>query len=130
MPQPLRLTSKEIMKYIRQFCIIILFSFYGDILHKLLPLPIPASIYGMVLILISFATNRLQVESVKDTGNFLVSVLPLLFVAPTVGLLSCWELIRSEIWKIVLLVVVTTVFTFGVSGMLTKLLSKGGDHDA
>lgn len=118
------------MKYIRQFCIIILYSFFGDVLHALLPIPIPASIYGMALILIAFATNRLQVESVKATGDFLVSAMPLLFVPPTVGLLACWDLIRDEIWKILLLVVATTVLTFGVSGILTKLLRKGGDTHA
>ena len=118
------------MKYLRQFCIIILYSFFGDVLHALLPIPIPASIYGMAMILLAFATNRLQVDSVKATGDFLISVLPLLFVAPTVGLLSCWDLIRGKLWKILLLVVITTIITFGVSGLLTKLLRKGGDNHA
>lgn len=84
----------------------------------------------MVLLLLAFATKFLKVEAVKQTGNFLVSLLPLLFVMPTVGLMGCWDLIRADIWKIALLIVVTTVLTFGVSGILTKLLGKGGDDHA
>ena len=116
------------MKYIRQFFIIILFSFAGELLHALLPIPVPASIYGMVLLLLALGTKLLKVESVKETGDFLVSLLPLLFVAPTAGLLACWDLIRDRIWQIALMILVTTVITFGVSGMLTKLFRKGGDH--
>lgn len=115
------------MKYIRQFFLILLFSLAGDICHALLPFPVPASIYGMLLLLLALATKLLKVESVKEAGSFLVSLLPLLFVVPTVGLMACWDLIRADIWKIALLIVTTTVLTFGVSGMLTKLFSKGGD---
>ena len=45
------------MKYVKQLMIILLFSFIGDILNHLIPLPIPASIYGMVLLFIALTTN-------------------------------------------------------------------------
>lgn len=116
------------MKYLCQFAIILLFSLAGDLCHALLPLPIPASIYGMVLLLLAFASKRLKIESVKATGSFLVSLLPLLFVAPTVGLMGCWDLIRTDPLKIGILILATTVLTFGVSGLLTKLFCKGGSE--
>lgn len=117
------------MKYVRQMGIILLFSIAGDLCHGLLPFPVPASIYGMVLMLAALALKWVKVETVKDTGAFLVSVLPLLFVAPTVGLMSCWDLIREDIWGIAAVILVTTVLTFGISGLLTKLLHKGGGED-
>lgn len=118
------------MKYIRQLSIILLFSLGGDLCHALLPFPIPASIYGMVLLLAALGLKFLKVEAVKETGAFLVSLLPLLFVVPTVGLMACWDLIRGDLLRISILIIVTTVLTFGVSGCLTKLLRKGGDgHD-
>ena len=115
------------MKYIRQFAIIMLFSLLGELCHLMLPIPIPASIYGMVLLFLSLALGLLKVEAVKETGSFLVSLLPLLFVVPTVGLMGYWDLIRDKLWQIVILIVVTTVLTFGVSGLLTKLFHKDGD---
>ena len=43
------------MKYFRQFFIILAISFVGEILHMVLPLPVPASIYGLVLMLLALA---------------------------------------------------------------------------
>lgn len=117
------------MKYIRQFAIIMLFSFLGEICHLIIPFPIPASIYGMVFLFLSFALGLLKVEAVKETGSFLVSLLPLLFVVPTVGLMGYWDLIRDDLLQIAILIIVTTVLTFGVSGMLTKLFRKDGGAD-
>jgi holin-like protein len=117
------------MKYVLQFGIIMLFSLAGDLCHVLLPFPIPASIYGMVLLFAALALKLLKVESVKETGAFLVSLLPLLFVIPTVGLMAYWDLIRADVFQIAILIVVTTILTFGVSGMLTKVFRKGGDDN-
>ena len=118
------------MKYIRQFGIILLFSLAGDLCHAWIPLPIPASIYGMLLLLFAFAAKLLKVEAVRETGLFLVSLLPLLFVIPTVGLMGCWDVIRTDVFKIAVLIIVTTVITFGISGILTKFFQKGGERDA
>ena len=116
------------MKYIGQFGIIILFSLAGEACHALLPFPIPASLYGMVLMLLALAVKLVRPEQVKETGSFLVSLLPLLFVAPTVGLMACWDQIKHSLAGIVIVVVLTTVLVFVVSGWLTTVLRKGGDH--
>lgn len=106
-----------------------LFSLLGELCHLNIPLPIPASIYGMVLLFLCLALKLLKVESVKETGAFLVGLLPLLFVVPTVGLMGCWDLIREDLLQIAIVIVVTTVLTFGLSGLLTKRFRKdGGEH--
>jgi len=117
------------MKYIRQFAVILLFSLLGELCHLIIPLPIPASIYGMALLFLSLALKVLKVEAVKETGAFLVGLLPLLFVVPTVGLMGCWDLVQDNLLQIVILIVVTTVLTFGLSGALTRLFHKDGDAD-
>lgn len=118
------------MKYLRQFAIIMLFTLAGELCQALLPLPLPGSIYGMVLLLLAFALRILKIEAVREAGSFLVSILPVLFVAPAVGLVACWDLIRPDLIKIAILIAVSTVITFGVSGLLTRLFSKGGEnHD-
>ena len=117
------------MKYIRQLGVILLLSLAGDLCHALIPLPIPASIYGMVLLFIAFSLRFLKPEDVKETGSFLVSLLPLFFVIPTVGLMGCWNLIRAEVFNIVALIIVTTILSFGISGILTRFFQKGGDEN-
>ena len=76
------------MKYLHQILRIALLSFLGEVLNDLLPWPIPASIYGMGLLFVALSLKIIRVEQVKDVGNFLVSFLPVLFVAPIVSLLN------------------------------------------
>ena len=52
------------MKYIRQFAIIVTISFLGEVLKSLLPLPVPASIYGLGLMLAALCTGIIKLESV------------------------------------------------------------------
>lgn len=110
------------MKYIRQMGVILGFSFLGEVCRWLIPLPIPASIYGMALLFVALALKILPGKWVKDTGDFLVSILPLLFVAPTVGLLGCIDAVAENAVALAVVIVVSTVATFGAAGIVTQLL--------
>lgn len=119
------------MKYLKQICLILLFSFLGELLRWLLPFPIPASIYGMVLLFAALMLKIIPGEAVRDSGAFLTSILPLLFVAPAVNLIDCWDQVRPIVIPLALVILFTTVLTFGVSGMVTQWLlnRKGGKDD-
>ena len=119
------------MKYLSQFLIILGFTFVGEALQRMIPLPIPASVYGLLLLFGALCLGLIKLEQVKETGHFLASILPVLFVAPTVGIIEYWGLIRSNLLPIALILVATTVLTFGITGRLTQFLSKkgGGHHD-
>ena len=107
------------------------FTLAGEALQRLVPLPIPASVYGIVLLFLALSLGLVKVSQVKEVGGFLTSILPVLFVAPAVGIVEHWQLIRSQFLPIVLILSGTTCLTFGISGKLTQwLLKKGGEgHD-
>ena len=54
------------MKWMKQFGIILLISFVGEILEKWIPLPIPASIYGIILLFLCLKLNIIPHEKVPD----------------------------------------------------------------
>lgn len=117
------------MKYLSQFLIILGFTLAGEALQRLIPLPIPASVYGIVLLFGSLCLGVVKTSQVKDAGNFLISLLPLLFVSPTVGIVESWSLIRPRLLSILLLLLGSTIVVFGVSGSVTQLLRrKDGDR--
>ena len=115
------------MKYIKQLGVIFLFSAFGELLQHLLPFPIPASVYGMVLLFLALASKLLPKEAVTGAGAFLVSILPLLFVVPIVGLVRNFDLIAQNLIPIVITIAVPTVITFAVSGLVTQKLLKKED---
>lgn len=112
------------MKYLSQFLIILGFTLLAEALQRLIPLPIPSSVYGIVLLFTALCLKLVKPEQVKDVGGFLTSILPLLFVSPAVGILDCWSLIRPQLLSIALLLVASTLLTFGISGVITQLLTK------
>lgn len=121
------LRKEEIpMKYLSQFLIIMGFTLAGEALQRLIPLPIPASVYGIVLLFGSLSLRVLKVEQVREAGGFLTSILPLLFVSPAVGILENWGLIQGALAPILLLVLASTVVTFGISGRITQALTRRG----
>ena len=63
-------------------------SLIGEILNKLLPLPVPASIYGMVILFAGLLSGIIKLESVKEAGSFLIEIMPVMFIPAGVGLMS------------------------------------------
>ena len=119
------------MKYLSQFCIILGFTLAGEALQRILPLPIPASVWGLALLFLALCFGLVKLEQVKDAAGFLISVMPLMFVSPAVGIVENWNLIKGQLLPIFLLLAATTFLVFGISGCLTQLLMKKGGckHD-
>lgn len=117
------------MRYIKQLLIILAFCLLGELLAALIPLPVPAAIYGLVLLLTALCTGLLKPENIEDTASFLIQIMPLLFVAPAANILRYWGIIAPNAVEIVVICVVSTFVVFAVSGLVTKLLlkRKGGD---
>lgn len=112
------------MKFLQQFAIILAISFLGELCHYLIPLPIPASIYGLILLFAALICKIIKLEQVKETGTYLVSIMPVLFVCPAVGLIKYWNVVRENLLAVVVIIVVSLLLTFAVSGMVTEFFLR------
>lgn len=108
------------MKYLRQLLIILIFSFIGEILHSLIPIQVPASIYGLVLLFIALLTGIIQLPQVKEAAKYLIEIMPLMFIPAGVGLLESWGDLKSILIPVLILLVVSTILIMGVSGKVTQ----------
>ena len=112
------------MKYIPQFLYILSFSFIGEVLQAVVPLPIPAAIYGLVLLLLALASGLLKTSQVKDAANWLISIMPVLYVPICVKILEYWGVISQNAAAIITITVLSTFLVFAVSGLVTQWLMK------
>lgn len=112
------------MKFLKQFSIILLISFLGEVLRYLIPFPIPASVYGLVLMLAALMSGILKVDQVKETSNFLIEIMPVMFIPAGVGLLTAWETLRPVCVPILVITVVTTVLVMAVTGKVTQSMIR------
>ena len=112
------------MKYLRQFMMILLVSFLGELLKYAIPLPVPASIYGLVLMFVLLETKVLKVEAVQDAGKFLIEIMPMMFIPAGVGLLTAWGILKPVCVPIILITVITTVVVMIVTGRVTQAVIR------
>ena len=108
------------MKYVFQFARIMGFCLAGELLHALLPLPIPAGIYGLVLLAAALLTGIVKIEQVKQTGDFLSSLFPLLFIPTVAGVMEEWDLISTNLIPILIALVPVTWAVMAAAGKVTQ----------
>lgn len=110
------------MKYVRQFLIILAISLVGEIINRYVPLPIPASIYGMVILFLLLNTGLLKLESVREVGKGLIEIMPVMFIPAGVGLMNSWGVLRTQLIPICIITVVSLILVFLFSGRTTQYL--------
>lgn len=110
------------MKYIIQFLIIAAFAFIGELLHWFIPLPIPASIYGIVLLFIALELKWVKVSDIREVSSFLIAVMPIMFIPAAAGLMESWGAVKSSVWEYALITIVSTFVVMGVSGAVTQFV--------
>ncbi len=112
------------MKYIKQFSIILLLSFLGELIHYVVPLPIPASVYGLVLMLAALCTGILKVHQVKETSQFLIDIMPVMFIPAGVGLIAAWDTLRPVAVPVLAITCITTVLVMAAAGLVSQSVMR------
>lgn len=118
------------MKYLKQLLIILIFTFAGEILHYVVPLQIPASIYGLVLLFAALVLGIIKLPQVQETAKLLIEVMPLMFIPAGVALLESWGDLKPILIPVAVIMVVSTVLVMGVSGKVTQgiMTHAGKEH--
>lgn len=116
--------SVSVLKFIRQLLIIITISFVAELMEYLIPLPIAASMYGLVLMLAGLITKLIPLEKVEGAADFLTEIMPVLFVPPTVSIMANFDALRQMLVPLVVICVVTTVLIMGVTGRVSQAILR------
>lgn len=104
------------MIYIRQFGILLVITLAAEGLEKMIPLPIPASIYGLAIMLVLLMSGMMKVDAVKESADFLVEIMPLMFIPAAVGLMDSYHELEGILLPVIIIVVITTVLVMAVTG--------------
>ena len=110
------------MKFLKQFSIILFVSFLGEILHMLIPLPVPASVYGLVLMLGALVTGVLKIGQVRETATFLIEIMPVMFIPAGVGLMESWPSLQPVWLPVIVITILTTILVMAVTGKVTQAM--------
>lgn len=114
------------MKYVQQFSIILLISVIGELLKTFLPLPVPASVYGLVIMLVALLTGILKLDQVKGVADFLVEIMPVMFVPAGAGLITAWSSLKPICVPVLIMTFISTVVVMVVTGKVTQGVIRKG----
>ena len=112
------------MKYLKQFLLILLISFVGELLHECLPLPVPASVYGFAILLAGLISGVIHLDHVYEAGNFLIEIMPVMFIPAGVGLLESWNVLAPIFGPVLVITLVSTVIVLAISGCVTQVVIR------
>ena len=93
----------------------------------MLPLPVPASVYGLVLLLAALNFGFVKLDDVKEVGIF-----PLLFVPAAAGVMELWAEMGNMLLPIIIAIIPVTVLVMVSAGRTTQAMTgrkkKEADH--
>jgi holin-like protein len=112
------------MKYLKQLTIILVISFIGEILKTILPFPIPASIYGMVILFVCLMTGIIKLDQVREAGKFLIEVMPAMFIPAGVELMVSWGVLKPMLLPVSVITVVSLLTVFAVTGRVAQFVIR------
>ena len=114
------------MKYMRQLMIIVFIAFLGETLNHFIPLPVPGSIYGLVIIFLALNFKILKVDQISGTARYLLEIMPVMFIAPAAKLISCWDVVKDVIVSGMAISLITMVLGMIFVGRVTQAVIR---HD-
>lgn len=112
------------MNYIFQLAIIFGASFAGELLNAILPLPVPASVYGLVIMFLLLCTKIVKLEQVENAAEFLMSIMPLFFIEPTVGIMNSYGLVKGKIIPLFIACFLSFVVVMVVTGLISQAIIR------
>lgn len=118
------------MKYVFEFLIILLISFIAEILNAVIPLPVPASVYGLVILFACLCLKIIKVEQVETVSKFLLSIMPVFFIPAGVGVITSISVISENLIPILVIMIVTTVVVMVVTGVVAQIVIKRKNRNA
>ena len=112
------------MKYVYQIGIIGGISFVSEVLYVLLPLPVPASMYGLIILLVLLLTGVVKLKQIEDTADFLLKIMPLLFIGPSVGLIQAADTVKGKILPLMVMCVLSTAGVMIVTSFTAQVMIR------
>lgn len=117
----------KVIRIILQIAVLYVFCFIGTVIVDFLHIPLPGSIIGLILLLIGLLTKVIPDWFVKEGAGFLLSILTLLFIPATVGIMNYPELLSGYGVLLVVIVLISTLFTLVLTGKIARRME--GEHD-
>lgn len=108
------------MRYVKQIGIILGITLAGEVMNRVLPLPVPAGVYGLFIMLAALMSGAVKLESVEGAGNFLMDTMTMMFIPATVGIMESIGQVKAVLIPFLIIIAVSTVLVMAVTGRMAQ----------
>ncbi|MDD7267856.1 MAG: CidA/LrgA family protein [Lachnospiraceae bacterium] len=113
------------MKYLYHMMRILAVVLMAEACNRFIPLPVPTSIYGIMILFGALQSGLLKLEQIEETADFLLAIMPILFVPTAIGIMNSYQQFADSIWIVLLILFFSTLVTMGATGAVGQwMLSK------
>ena len=112
------------MKYVNQLMIISVITFFGEMLNRLLPFPVPGGVYGLLILFLCLCLKIIKLDQVDEVADFFVRVMPVFFIAPSVMIMTVYQEFSNSLLAFLIITIISTVTTMGVTGVVAQFVIK------
>ena len=108
------------MKYLQQLAIIVTINFIGEVLNHFIPLPVPASVYGLLILFACLCTGIIKLHQVDDVARFLLAVMPIMFLAPNVSIMESFAQVKEQAVSLLIIAFVSMMVVMAVTSLTAQ----------
>ncbi|MCB1907089.1 MAG: CidA/LrgA family protein [Rhodocyclaceae bacterium] len=114
---------------LKALTLLLLFQLAGEILSRLLALPVPGPVIGMALLFLLLLTRGGPGGELRETSNTLLSHLSLLFVPAGTGVLLHFQRVADEWLALSVALVASTLIGIAVTALVLNMMIRRGRRD-
>lgn len=119
--------ENKVSSFLNQAFIFALVMLVSNGISYLSPIPLPASVVGLILLFLALCTGIVKLEQVEALGTRLTSIMSFLFVPSGISLINSMDLMKSYGIQIIFVIIAATLIlmaAIGWSGELLKFLKE------
>lgn len=112
------------MKYLFQIGIIAAISAVAEFMYAVIPLPVPASVYGLALLFILLMTKVIKLSQIEETADYFLLIMPVLFLEPSVKLMTSLSIMKGQAVRLFVLCMISTCVTIMITGTVAQAVIR------
>ncbi|KAI7252143.1 hypothetical protein KC345_g11510 [Hortaea werneckii] len=114
----------KIIRVIAEVCLLYVFFLAGDYLQKLLHLPIPGSIVGLLLLFVLLLLKIVPVKLIENGSSFILAYLPMFFIPATAGIMNHLDIFSGRGLLLIGILVISSVLTMVVTAHSSQWIAS------
>ncbi|MBU8695529.1 antiholin-like murein hydrolase modulator LrgA [Bacillus pumilus] len=118
------MSATKVYGFLSQAFIFATVMFVSNLISMYLPIPMPASVIGLVLLFVLLTTKMVKLEQVEQLGTSLTGLISFLFVPSGISVIQSLGVMQEVGVQVVGVIIIATIMLLAATGLFSQLLMQ------